>query len=1552
MTIQLFQTRTSLVPADVESVLRRTRDRLFTNTGEWNPDVLKAGLFVDCSRLEWVELSAVLRTVLLTESARRHGAEVTVALPLTTHSVNEERFSRETPVLLRRAPRRRAVLDFLHRLDFVGALRAEHLPPEAGELTLLEGYDRSLNARASEPELAEATVEVEGPPLREREPYTLRLTWLDGSASDKTAEVADQLTSIIARATTSASDFDAGALSHVVLYELLQNVVQHAGVSHGLVGAFVAPGSRSIREGEHLVDERAFVRWLAEAGRPSITISVGDSGVGIAERLGPAFDRHASSEERARDDRASEIIQWAFERQSTSGNFDRLGTRGLYRIDRIVKRHTGLITVRADRYLRGWDHGGAGYDERVHNAEALAPSPGTVLRVTLVSHPRDLPRRPPPQPPGDLRFTVEDVSVGEGVTHMTGSPEAASHTAGAQDDCHILVPETRLDRKELGDLLRHLSELRDPEAVVVAGIDDTSIDVRELINELNLDVARARRHLEQATTSKDRAADPVLVISRDVARWSGASPDVAMVLDHLLDAPDASCSSKDLRALLETDVAADEVRRALLRDSALARVTDNEGIHLRLHRRAVMDALAQHFGRRVEDLLRETRGVRITPSLARVDGWIRVPKLIRGVADARLVALVLDHRFRELGGRAAPTLLIADTSVEPDRARAISVGLGTRRHDLLPFEVGSEDSVSPRIADRSDRVVIYADLISSGASAQRLMAQVVRDGARLLAVICCVDARATPGEPLEFWGGSIPVVSVVQRSTAVDPDDPRPADFVDETGDPEPDLSTHADYVMKKRELLDVAAREQAIRMGHIGGTTGRHFTFYLDANRIIELPEFHDAIRKITASWLEQLGTVDGPGEVWYPSPEQRAPSPAQTLANLVAAELDGFRLRAVERHPVWGGSRFKPPEPGVVEGGQVVIVDRGSIEGDTMFQLIRLAGEAGAERILVCSAMSQLDAESEWRLAGLRTMEVMRRESTTLMDEQRHRREVDVDVRFVTALPIAAYSAAECPVCQQLRDLGSLEWPTPTLADFAKRQREERLQLIDQGDVVRDGLEDLDEEPLDGEQAAAMLGLRDELTHAVRSTRGRYEVVEKLQRITEDTSLERARMLVRLLSLETQWLQQPPLVLGRARGLVATIARRLAESTAATSGDRCCAIDVLRAASKTEFADAVATVYSVVEGDDHAVEHLLSGLTTLLARPYLQSPDVWRTLDSRFESIMADLDAGRVGRSSYDRDLGILHDRVKGRLNIAELGQQPLAHTWADLKRLFEHMQSAHHGVLSAFRRLESFPQQVARAPSPELMVSARGDWAIVSPFLRDELLPLLRRISPILQGIQAQSRFGAHWNSVVERVTTDQAPGEWRISQLLEAGGGDPRDPQAEAMLKEIVDEITWIADNFLRSTSAGVPGGQAAFPAALVTFLRDVPASLVGPVQAAAEADPPENVATVRCELPSDCPPVMFPQNAVQELVQELVANAGVHHVSGEPGAEVSLVVTPEPPFVRLLATSINTAPSGRPGTFLSGLTKELRRFGGDLESEFDRAGRRHLVEVTFAMMESG
>ena len=1564
-----------LVPATLESALLGG-GRPFLKTG-WSAAARERGLFLDLSRVEWVELSAVVRAALLVDAALRAGIHVQVAMPLPRPRLSEELWASEQsglPAAARRGiearvRRRPEARRFLEYLGFEQALTDCHLGEARARLRVLHDYDSSGSRSAEEWQQDADRLGESGnenvPGLDERRRYAVPLTWLTAGDPQHTAAVMEQLSGVLSVEKRGIERIEGSAMSHVLLYELVENAIRHSGTSQALVAAFAHGAEAGPRPADYREAEAGYMQWLAGAQRPGVDLVIGDPGIGLVGALGVTYDNARRAGEAVPElsrGRNASVLEWAFDRRSTTLERNRRGTRGLYRVDRVVKRHAGLITIRAANMLVGQDHGGPAYDRLVVDDGDLAYVPGTVLRAHIGPVASDYRARGETDVKSDLAFSVSRLGRGAGALTADGEPLEIVLARGGPNACHILVPEIALDEpKAIDQLLGELAEARDPGAIALIGVHDwdTVLGACELLNN---DIADRRSHLEETSYDHFEVQDPVLVVGETgESAWAGALPAVSRALDALTEEPDGSMRLSDLEDLLGSNWA--QVRQAFRRDTTLI-ARHGEQVSLRLHPSAVLEAFAQSVARRVSDGIAHDDGrVRMTASLTPLRAWVSADTVLDGPSANTAAMVALARRIRGRVPRLAlhGCVLTADATASRERLGRLQTVVGAARVETAPSELGADATHYVSLAEPGEKVVIYGEVVASGESIRRALAQLMRDDAWPLVVACLADVRENAGESFTVWGLEVPVVSLVEERTVVTIEPGTPVVYVNASGQEERSPTPVPRYEIAPDDMMDLVAKREALHFGHIGGSSGRHFTFYVDAAKLLRGAELRDALTRSVAGWLASDPEPDETRlQVWFPTPEPKVPRPAETLARHVHSRFERAALHPINREQVQGGWRFPSVVDFVVADASVVIVDWGALEGTTVTELIRLAAEAGAKRVLACLCLSQLRREAEWHLRSTRTLEATLWEPPSVLfpdsgaDEhprEPERVEVEVDVRFLSALPVPAFSLGDCPVCSQRATLADQRAATPAIRELIQWQRTHRLHLVAREDAVNRPVTDLDGNILPGSTTVRMLRLRRALEAALRSTRERENVVGRLRSLsprTDEAPSDELLDLLRLLAVETPWMRRPPLVFEKVRHLLAEAAVAVALADDVGSGDRVNAIVVLRTCSKALFAARAEEIFVCNHADRAVTRQLLYGIYTYIQRPYLRAEKVWEPLVEALAGMRRRIASEEVPQHSGKNDIDALHGRAIARSRLAKLSRYSLSEIWGDFYAELGAGFSV-HGVGDSARRLAPNLLGVApfvrdrgrgtEQPEPEPVAEARRtlevDWPRLELFLSDEVVPRLQTLAGPLASRAGRAAFGPHWMRLTRLLEDERSVTEWRITRLVRdvlEGRESLTDPRVWG---DFTSEMEWLDAVILRTRLEG--GGPDSEPSRLIQFLEQAPTELHAAVNAAA-ARRGAHVADIDTSgVPDDGVMVFFPRASLWDLVTQLVQNVEDHYEpDGDRAAGARVWIRREvaddgDPNVALVVENTATTPGPRQhGEFLAKYEEELPAFGGSIE----------------------
>ena len=1296
----------------------------------------------------------------------------------------------------------------------------------------------------------------------------------DGDAKIITL-MAGFLTKVVGDPERGLEEIDAAAISNVFLYELVQNVIQHADSGGpALVAAWARPHDRPPVPSQYLENEQAYFRWFGEEPKPLIELIVGDSGAGIISKLRPAFER-AKKKGRSVPNLGGEpdadVLAWALDRWSTGRSDDHLrGTRGLYRVDRVASKYDGLVSLRTASHLLVNDHGGPGYHSQGVQS-GLRLIPGSLLRLWLPP----FREKPPSRPHSPSRTERKPILLKLGPVTEEGIGKEAcdklrevvqrqtEHAASGEPSRPVVVTFSGGVAKHEAVVLalEEAARLRHPPALALTGLPGGWDLVTNAVNSINESIERAHADREWLNRNHYRMLDPVLVIGSPLEfKWVGASTDTRVVLDSLLKSSSGSIHVDQVVELIPEADRRRPVLQQLREDWHLTPTPDGEQLHLLLTPQGVFESTSDSIQRELENQgVGVNPGPWVTPALCEITQWVDIDRLLQSTVGSTLPMLALADNLRRFEEKRSFSLLLHDPAASESRLKFLETFLGNVRSEPMQREATAARAVE--IIRHGTRVAFFTETITSGEAVVRALATVLRNGGHPCLVACLIDGRIDPTEPIELWGKKIKVISIVRHRLLAELE-PRPLfgkainPITLSRERPAPELSGD-DLPIPQEEMYRLITSEEALHFSHIGRKVGRHFTFYLHVPKLCINERVLSAIDETIDRWLDAPdddgAQADTTFDIWYPASKEEREHPAQLLAEAIDnRRCDVSTHRAIQRiatdetwlFPKSVGASLESPSR------NLLIVDWGSYSGTNLMELVRSGSGAGAKRILVCVIVSQLSEEREIFLRSVsrirapgrqppgfqEELPVFSKEGGIGRDEPGLEEDfVSVQIEFMSRVQIGIYSRHTCPVCQQRRRLAGLESLPEGLGHFDDETRGERLRLRARHDVL--GLPspvDLDGRPLTGEAVAWMLDFRGKLEAAIRSTLVRMQVVNELDRLVVKLegsgrkSEAKALWLIRFLSIESQWLKTEPLSLHRSRGVLAKIALVICCNRAIEERDRISAVIVLRATSKRIFAANLADLLVASLSSFDVAYQVLYSVLTILSRPYLEESAILNRLRrglaaarERIES-QANVPTGKLAEA-----LNFVGEHVSYRSARADTVEISLPKAWHKLRSLLsEKLYPSHGTVPEHFRYLSPGPDaadidsylagKIDRLTEDveDWIRYLPANWQPCSEFLERELLPLVQRLKTVLNSPDGRRVLGGE--TVARLIELSKLPhpiSQWSFSQLLTSVSERPQRLLTDINWSLFKSELDFLWDGVLRPSSKRSPNNtlESPFPA---------------------------------------------------------------------------------------------------------------------------------------------
>lgn len=1606
--LRIGQNLILLTPQTLESALKGANVYTAEANG-FSARAIDKGIFVDISRVQWLDIGALAQLLLLLEAAHREEIPITVAMPTPhlTHNeikwIEESKSETERQRLAANLRQRQQVRSFLKTLQFESALRFDH--HRQGNIPgIIQDYDPSLpleELQVQPPEML-----PDDPAKQPRHKYCFPLRWVKDNNATVSKRMARFLTTIVGHPERGLEEIDASSISNVFLFELIQNVTQHAGEEvPALVAAWARPAKMPPTPDHYLQAEQAYFQWFAGQHVPLVEILVGDSGIGVVEKLRPAFDlerKRGRSLPNLSTDQNANILAWAVERWSTSRTDPHLrGTRGLYRVDRVASKYDGILSLRSSTYLFVRDHGGPG----VHSSglqKKLRQNPGTLLRLRIPPFREKLPSRL------EFRDSIQIKPIFVNLDQLT--PNGLCSDAHRRLRNAIQDASTSKNRYVLASFsggvekyeaivaaLEEAARLRHPAALVLVGLPGGWNLVETAIDSINKDLERVRRDRETKEPEHYQVLDPVLVVGPNLqTAWVGASTETALVLDMLLNSETGACPLTELRELLPSGDQRREVIQRLREDAHLTKMIDSSVVQIALSVHGILDSATAHLR---EQLLEAGPGVNegpwITPSLCRVRVWIDIDKWLRAEVGSVIPIHTLADKIRrheEHTGREM-SLLLYDTTVGDERLNLLRDLLGNIRTEPMLWEAAANRDVE--MVRPGEIVTFFTEIITSGEATTRALATILRNGAQVSLVACLIDGRENSSSEIEVWGKKFPVITLVREpillSNEAFPESGVPIDPITKEAEDTTPPELKPTYPISPQDMYKLVTDSEALHFSHIGRKVGRHFTFYIDVPKICSHPLILRSIDDEITQWIGRSGDVcverDVAIEIWYPSTHDERDHPA----GLLAEEVQSHRKDVTEPRPIrrvaQSGRWVFPLSAGKpVSSPNLFIIDWGTLTGANLTELVRRGALAGANRILACIVVSQLSEEREHFYRSIDRIAVRRRGAPVgnqkslpglaFSRTQEETASVEIRVRFLSRMQIGAYNSNTCPICLQRRRLAGLEAPPNGLAQFEHDQESSRLRLRSRQEVLElpEPL-DLDGRALTRDIVTWMILFRERLEAAATSTVARLEIASQLLRIeqSQDFStshdLTEGLALIRFLSIEVQWLQRAPLSFRFLRNVIGRIALAIACNKNADDEDRKSAVIALRTSSKMMFADSLSTLLLEALPSHNVTVQILYAVSTFLSRPYLvEEAGILRRLRGGL------IDARQKAREApvgFDPELQatlesvvqhIDHFSARANINVLTL---PVA--WARLREMFmEDRYFSHAAVPEHFRYLQPGPDiyqigaylsgsvSVLDSKVKEWIQHLPNNWSSCGEFLDRDVLPLVRRLETVFRSPDALKALGTEEAHRLVRLSKLPHPiSKWRFSTLLESLARDPEGTLSDVTWNAFLSQLHFLWD-IVFAPRMVASSGEIEEESRLIAFLRSCPVSASNAIpDIVAEIEPKNQACEVSFDFedPGDRYSVFATRDLLWGVFAVLLGNCEKHRKDERHKVHVNIQVKRRSPVVELVVSNDNTQESHQPGRGLRQLHGRLENFGGFLSSSLPRANPKKTFEVRILLLES-
>lgn len=1131
---------------------------LFKNQNDENE------VFFDLSKVRFAELSAITQLVLVVESFVKQKFQVYISLPTIRLTVKEiESKSYDESLKINILKKRKDANSFLKIAGFVEAVACSHIK-DRKEVMITEEYDFETEININNFNDAFSVIYDSFNPSYYNYKYIFPLTWINCQLGlDSFSEIENKIDKILENPERGLEQIDVQGIKNVVLSELIKNIKEHTKSSYAIftIGLINSISLFSIRESKKRNPiENDFIEWLRKEKIPSVVeIYFGDSDCGILTSKYKEAYRNNNPEGMADD---FSQLQWAFSKWSTSKTEEEIrGTKGLYRIQRIVNKYNGIFHIRTENIDGGYRKGGLIKGDWRQNRLPYR-MPGTFIQIKVC----------PFSESKKFRFKLLDTTNKKAWRSVLYTPlveqnfiDKFRHEITKNENLLVILDfaSSDIDKTKiiLEDNLPKFSRDAHPNAVVIylrSKLDKLSLD--SIINSTNEKIIdQIGDQLIQEITHKDseNVFDPVLVISGGHTFWFGGSQKLIRLLNESYEDSNKGKSIFQLESfkVLDSD-SQTRMRLHLSTDDSLV-IVDNNGIF-----QFNFTSLDEFFENYLKDNFNSStssKGNICTPKLEIIDKWLSINELLQhnnyGYALTLFLKTVKYFSSKQIdildGNFNSKELhILIDHNQQKELAIAFASLLGVKIRNIINV-ADDLNTLIPRrtkLFSENDKVIILTTVISSSETVRRLVKYIKRDIAIPMIVCSLCNFRKYNITNLETWNDHTDIISIYQKNEIESCKILRDNEYfiakmhsfkeVDVYRSPKFSKEVRlSEAEIKKELILDSSLREHIIQTkslhyNHVGIYRDRHFTFYINKEKILrDKSIIWNKIQDSILNWIYEIRKSDKNSKdftIYYPN----SLCFNQSNNNF----FDFLKTLSLIHKPVENTTCINEPN--------IVYLDFGTITGNSINRLITKC--KNVENLFVCIIFNQSkneEPEIYTRIDCLNNEYTGFKPVTT-----------NFSIEYLFKLSLSFFTSESCPICEHISALDRYKI-NQKYTDYFSVDRIKRLKIIEAEDIVKSPYpydyyyspENTDHE-LSSLLIMRMYEFKLLFENAENNTQFRIECLKQIWNINNDLNEEIKNCdsslyaLLYLLSIEINWLQKEPLVFRDFRTLLSEISLRIA--------------------------------------------------------------------------------------------------------------------------------------------------------------------------------------------------------------------------------------------------------------------------------------------------------------------------------------------------------------------------------------------------------------------------
>ncbi|WP_198002407.1 hypothetical protein [Chlorobium ferrooxidans] len=1209
--------------------------------------------FIDLSQVRFAELNAIVELILIVEKLIQK-SNIYIALPtimLTEkeEKKHEEKYSEENKI--KYLNQRKRVNNFIKTVGFVNALK-QLSERSINQVYLTEEYQFEAKFNVESFINAFSTIfetkNIEFNNYR----FIFPLEWIDCKKGvEGFSGIENKIDKVLGNSERGLESIDVQGIKNVIISELIKNVNEHSQVHFALLAIGLIESKILFSEYRYKKInpiENEYINWIRNDGvKTQVEIYFGDSGNGILtnDYEFEYFKENIKTEKESQ-------LEWAFQKWSTTKNKElRRGTKGLYRIQRIVNKYNGIFHIRTGVVNGGFRKGGLIEEEWI-SRKCKYNYEGTFIQIKMC----------PFSEAKEFRFTLTDNTENKQWKTVQYNPginrdfiELFEKEVKKNKDLLVILNLTDLDESTSQTLLEEtlpgFSFNAHPRAVVIYLLSPLSNDTIQIIVDSSNEYIKRKTddNIFQEIVHRDteEVYDPVLIIGNDnKAFWYGGNQNLINLLNESYQIYDDEIKISELKSYKTlNDESKNRIRLHLENDNKLVNVDRLERLTFNFTN---IDSFFENEIIKMIDKTEKNKKKYCSPKLETVEKWLDVKKLLEYNEYGYALTLYLKYKnniekeiinqsdyltssgiSRKLNKESKSNyFILIDHNLQKGLAKAFAVLCGVAYKNIICLSEDINQNIPRRtkLFKHNAKVIVLTTVISSSETVRRSVKYIKRDSAIPLCVLCLCNNRKYNISELKTWGDNTEIISVYRKNKVeLDKNETDAEYFKNKYNSFNEDLEFKGpNYETEEKIRLESKKYEvelnlrkhiilkKAFHYNHIGKYSDRHFTFYINKQKLLNtVSVIWKKISESIAKW-QNGNVVDY--VIYIPK-------------NLIDGVKENDRFYKYLKE-LSGNVVVFDEIPKLINHSNVVYFDFGVISFKTINTLITKCQQVS--NLLICVLFDQT---KDGELELYKRIETLSNEEITAYSQP-----TKFTIDCLYKLHLGYFNSESCPVCEHCNSLEKYKLAQQYMNKFSD-DRQARLKIIDPDEINKTEYpydyyytaEKPDHE-LSSELIMRMFEFKTLLEKAEKNTQFRIEVYKYVYSIYSNIDgyisicYSNLYAMIYYLSYEVNWLQKEPLVFRDFRVMISKIALKIAtiklgdlsEKLIKTNNSittpekisvryKYSAISLLRSSNKLLFCESISDIlmasYNGQVLSDNLMQNTIYHMTSLFQNKYNQS-------------------------------------------------------------------------------------------------------------------------------------------------------------------------------------------------------------------------------------------------------------------------------------------------------------------------------------------------------------